>query len=129
MKYSILLAVSSVAAFHLNAGAQGIFSKRDVPIAARTLAKRQAAATRGNDSGENGLGNNANGDLNGQAFCEQFSDLALSDGSQNRAGACSLTVQGAIPSFDNMVSTLIVQPAAGSTVDGSQDMTVVIDIS
>lgn len=103
------------------------FTKRTPTVAALNLMKR-VAATKGNDSGENGLGTNANGELNGQAFCDQNNNLALSDGSQNKAGACSLTVQGAIPSFDNMVSTLIVEPASGAQVDASQDMTVVIDI-
>ncbi|KAI9142736.1 hypothetical protein BKA69DRAFT_1027229, partial [Paraphysoderma sedebokerense] len=38
------------------------------------------------------------------------------DGSQKKTPTCSRTIQGAIPSFDRMVSTIITSPNAGATV-------------
>ncbi|KAJ3064343.1 hypothetical protein HK102_008230, partial [Quaeritorhiza haematococci] len=76
-----------------------------------------------------GAGNQNAGDAaeRGQAFCQaQFPNLALADGSQNRNGACSLTVQGAIPSFNNMVSTIIVSPANGAQIPINQDFEIVV---
>ncbi|KAL3897775.1 MAG: hypothetical protein SGCHY_003191 [Lobulomycetales sp.] len=60
-------------------------------------------------------------------FCvKEFPQLQLADGSQLRAGSCSLTPQGAIPSFDQMVSTLIVEPEDGAELDASKDFVVTI---
>ncbi|KAI8811562.1 hypothetical protein BJ742DRAFT_121053 [Cladochytrium replicatum] len=64
-------------------------------------------------------------------FCKQAKQkhgLTTSDGSQIKTGACSDTPQGAIPSFDNMVSTLIVQPQYDATLDANVDNAVTIDI-
>ncbi|KAJ3096189.1 hypothetical protein HDU96_000843, partial [Phlyctochytrium bullatum] len=61
------------------------------------------------------------------SFCDKnFPNLPLSNGTQIRAGACSQTVQGALPSVDNMVSTLIVAPANGATLKANQPFTVSI---
>ncbi|KAJ3124977.1 hypothetical protein HK098_000697 [Nowakowskiella sp. JEL0407] len=61
-------------------------------------------------------------------FCKK-SGQAESDGSQNKAGACSSTPMGQIPSVDKMVSTLIINPDSGAKVDASKDNTVTIAIS
>ncbi|KAJ1565249.1 hypothetical protein HK096_003801 [Nowakowskiella sp. JEL0078] len=61
------------------------------------------------------------------SFCKS-QNLAPSNGSQNRQGACSSTPQGSIPSFDRMVSTLIIQPDYESTLDASQNNTVTVAI-
>lgn len=66
----------------------------------------------------------------GSQFCSQsFPQLAIADGSQNKAGDCSSTVQGAIPSINNMVSTLIVEPKSGAKIDAKSTITVKILIS
>ncbi|KAJ1550659.1 hypothetical protein HK096_005706, partial [Nowakowskiella sp. JEL0078] len=59
------------------------------------------------------------------AFCLK-SNQAKSDGSQNKAGSCSSTAQGSIPSFDRMVSSLIIQPNNAGTFDASKDTTVTV---
>ena len=46
-------------------------------------------------------------------FCGS-TNIQAANGSQIKEGSCSSTVQGAIPSFDKMVSTLIVEPANGA---------------
>ncbi|KAJ3127014.1 hypothetical protein HK098_006905 [Nowakowskiella sp. JEL0407] len=61
-------------------------------------------------------------------FCKK-SGQAESNGSQNKAGACSSTPMGQIPSVDKMVSTLIINPDSGAKVDASKDNTVTIAIS
>jgi len=43
------------------------------------------------------------------AFCKKTGQQAM-DGTQNRGGDCSSAAQGQIPSVDNMVSTLIIEP-------------------
>ncbi|KAJ3126998.1 hypothetical protein HK098_006889 [Nowakowskiella sp. JEL0407] len=58
-------------------------------------------------------------------FCKD-SGQSSSDGSQNKAGACSSTPQGQIPSVDKMVSTLIIAPDYGDTIDASKNNTVTI---
>ncbi|KAI8999215.1 hypothetical protein BC832DRAFT_565397 [Gaertneriomyces semiglobifer] len=59
-------------------------------------------------------------------FC-QASGLAASDGSQIRTGACSSTPQGAIPSVDNMLSTIITSPANQGTINARENVTVTIN--
>ena len=54
-------------------------------------------------------------------FC-LASNLLASDGTQIKSGSCSSTVQGSIPSVNNMVSTLIVSPSNGQNVDSSKDI-------
>ena len=62
------------------------------------------------------------------SFCQQvFPNLAPSDGTQNRNGACSSTPQGAIPNVNNMVSTIITNPASGATVDRGLPIVVSLD--
>lgn len=56
-------------------------------------------------------------------FCKA-SKLGLSDGTQKRGGSCSSTPQGSLPSAQNMVSTLIVNPDNGAQVDASKDLLV-----
>ncbi|KAI9097066.1 hypothetical protein DFS34DRAFT_580891 [Phlyctochytrium arcticum] len=56
-------------------------------------------------------------------FCKE-SGLLPSDGTQIRNGSCSSLPQGAIPSVDNMISSIIVEPENGGTVDGSKNITV-----
>ncbi|KAJ3093719.1 hypothetical protein HDU97_009139 [Phlyctochytrium planicorne] len=64
---------------------------------------------------------------NGQNFCKQdFPGLKASDGTQNRDGACSSTVQGAIPNVNKMVSTIIIQPANGAKIKLGANFTVSI---
>lgn len=63
-----------------------------------------------------------------QRFCAQFPTLKQGDGNQNKEGQCSFTVQGAVPSFDQMTSTLIIHPDNGATVDNSKNVTVEIAI-
>ncbi|KAJ3120990.1 hypothetical protein HK098_004079 [Nowakowskiella sp. JEL0407] len=58
-------------------------------------------------------------------FCKK-SGQAEANGSQNKQGACSSTPQGSIPSVDKMVSTLIIQPDDGATIDAAKDNTVTI---
>ncbi|KAJ3157407.1 hypothetical protein HDU86_003298 [Geranomyces michiganensis] len=60
-------------------------------------------------------------------FCAA-ANMLPSDGTQIRVGSCSSTAMGAIPSTDNMVSTIITNPAFGATVDASVDMVVAIDM-
>jgi transcription initiation factor TFIID subunit 15 len=60
---------------------------------------------------------------NGADFCNGQS---LTNGQQIKAGSCSITVQGSIPTFDNMVSTIIVNPKNGATVKVGQAFTVTI---
>lgn len=86
-----------------------------------------AANSGGEEFGANEKGVNANGGLNGNEFCAQF-NLNLADGTQNKAGACSITSQGSIPTIDNMVSTLILQPANLEKVDRAREFTIVINV-
>ncbi|RKO84874.1 hypothetical protein BDK51DRAFT_24012, partial [Blyttiomyces helicus] len=51
-----------------------------------------------------------------------------SNGSQILTGACASTPLGAIPTVDNMISSLITHPASGSTIDASTNVNVVIDV-
>jgi hypothetical protein len=59
-------------------------------------------------------GNQTNNNGNRFAnFCAQ-TGLTLADGTQNRNGACSETIQGAIPSVNRMTSTIIINPMNGA---------------
>ncbi|KAI8845542.1 hypothetical protein BC829DRAFT_349406, partial [Chytridium lagenaria] len=65
--------------------------------------------------------------VNNATFCSSnFGGLPISNGTQIRAGACSVTVQGAIPSVDKMVSTIIIQPENGGELKANQPFTVSI---
>jgi hypothetical protein len=58
------------------------------------------------------------------AFCTQ-SGASQATGQQQRNGQlCSSTQQGLIPDVNNMVSTLITDPAPSATVNGAQGFTV-----
>lgn len=59
-------------------------------------------------------------------FCAK-SKLTLADGTQRKGGSCSATVQGDIPSFQNMVSTIIISPASSANIDSSKPMVISID--
>ncbi|PKK66469.1 hypothetical protein RhiirC2_627714, partial [Rhizophagus irregularis] len=48
------------------------------------------------------------------------SKLDKGDGTQNPDGYCVETVMGEIPSVDNMISTLIIKPADGSTIEAKK---------
>ncbi|KAJ3209092.1 hypothetical protein HK099_008592 [Clydaea vesicula] len=78
---------------------------------------------------DNGVDQNGNqvGNLNNKPFCDQFPQLEIGDGTQNRQGQCSLTIQGAVPSFDQMVSTMITSPGNGEVVDPNTDFTISVD--
>ncbi|KAJ3367607.1 hypothetical protein GGF31_007420 [Allomyces arbusculus] len=69
---------------------------------------------------------NANGKLNnGAAFCKSAGfGNAIADGTQKRTVTCSQTVQGVIPAFDKMVSTIILTPASGARIKRGQDINV-----
>ncbi|KAJ3357463.1 hypothetical protein GGF32_001072 [Allomyces javanicus] len=69
---------------------------------------------------------NANGKLNnGAAFCKSAGfGNAIADGTQKRTVTCSQTVQGVIPAFDKMVSTIILTPASGARIKRGQDIAV-----
>ncbi|RKO94536.1 hypothetical protein BDK51DRAFT_17463, partial [Blyttiomyces helicus] len=54
--------------------------------------------------------------------------LESSNGSQILTGICASTPLGAIPTVDNIISSLITHPASGSTIDASTNVTVVIDV-
>ncbi|KAJ3095804.1 hypothetical protein HDU97_006486 [Phlyctochytrium planicorne] len=63
----------------------------------------------------------------GQNFCKQdFPNLKASDGTQNRDGDCSSTVQGAIPNVNKMVSTIILEPANAGKVPAGKAFTIKI---
>ncbi|KAI9190308.1 hypothetical protein H9P43_001742 [Blastocladiella emersonii ATCC 22665] len=75
--------------------------------------------------GNNNAGANKGGDAAGSApirglsnnaqFCNQVGlGRAVADGTQKKTVTCSRTVQGAIPSFENMVSTIILAPQNGA---------------
>ncbi|KAI9204988.1 uncharacterized protein BJ171DRAFT_423587, partial [Polychytrium aggregatum] len=65
-------------------------------------------------------------------FCRQIFQenraVQASNGSQIKTGACSSTPMGQIPTFNNMVSTLITNPVAGATLNAAVDNTVTIDL-
>ncbi|KAJ3088428.1 hypothetical protein HK102_008770 [Quaeritorhiza haematococci] len=66
----------------------------------------------------------------GQGFCQaRFPQLALSDGTQNKGGACSLTVQGAIPSFDKMVSSVITEPKNGASIPAAAPFQITVRVN
>ena len=48
----------------------------------------------------------------------------LNDGTQIKTGSCSATIQGAIPSIDKMISTLIISPKNGATLSAGKNITV-----
>ncbi|KNE64738.1 hypothetical protein AMAG_10087 [Allomyces macrogynus ATCC 38327] len=80
----------------------------------------------GNAGKKAGDAANANGKLNnGAAFCKSAGfGNAIADGTQKRTVTCSQTVQGVIPAFDKMVSTIILTPASGTRVKRGQDIAV-----
>ncbi|KAI9176007.1 hypothetical protein H9P43_006371 [Blastocladiella emersonii ATCC 22665] len=68
-----------------------------------------------NNAGNGGNKNGQTGLVNGADFCKQVGlGNALADGTQKRTSTCSGTVQGAIPDFNNMVSTVIFTPENGA---------------
>ncbi|TPX54689.1 hypothetical protein PhCBS80983_g05849 [Powellomyces hirtus] len=60
-------------------------------------------------------------------FCTN-SNMVQSDGTQIRDGSCSSTALGAIPSVDNMVSTIITTPKSGANVQAGQDNVIAVDM-
>ncbi|KAI8814991.1 hypothetical protein BJ742DRAFT_671051, partial [Cladochytrium replicatum] len=52
--------------------------------------------------------------------------IAVADGTQNKAGSCTSTSQGALPSFDRMTSTIIVNPQQGATIFADKENVVQI---
>jgi hypothetical protein len=58
-------------------------------------------------------------DNNDNDICKN-SNLDKGDGTQNHDGYCVETVIGEIPDEDNMISTLIIEPADGSTIDANK---------
>ncbi|KAJ3088429.1 hypothetical protein HK102_008771, partial [Quaeritorhiza haematococci] len=83
-----------------------------------------------NNEGGNGGNNGGGGDADaarGDAFCSaNFPNMRLGDGSQNKQGSCSLTVQGQLPSFDKMVSSLITEPQDGETLPLNQPFSITV---
>jgi hypothetical protein len=65
---------------------------------------------------------------NGVSFCSLsgYSRELLSNGTQQRFSTCSTTVLGILPSFDNMVSTIILNPANGETINSGSNITIKI---
>ncbi|KAI8814275.1 hypothetical protein BJ742DRAFT_330248 [Cladochytrium replicatum] len=61
-------------------------------------------------------------------FCQQMQKRGIvpADGTQNKAGSCSSTVQGAIPKVEKMVSTFIIAPKSGSTIFADVNNTITI---
>ncbi|KAI9095778.1 hypothetical protein DFS34DRAFT_581762, partial [Phlyctochytrium arcticum] len=53
----------------------------------------------------------------------------LGDGSQIRSGFCSPTAQGALPSTERMVSTLITSPANNANLTVGQEFTVRLNVA
>lgn len=79
----------------------------------------------GNGGGGGGKGGGGGGGGGGAGFC---SGKTATGGKQNKASSCSATIQGNIPSFDNMVSTLIISPKNGAKVDTTKTLAVTIDV-
>ncbi|KAJ1553285.1 hypothetical protein HK096_008500, partial [Nowakowskiella sp. JEL0078] len=67
----------------------------------------------------------ADGKPNDKRFCN---GKTLRDGTQNKQGSCSTTVQGDIPVFDSMVSTLIISPKNGQTLKVGEAFTIAVDV-
>ncbi|KNC97194.1 uncharacterized protein SPPG_07582 [Spizellomyces punctatus DAOM BR117] len=88
------------------------------------LAVSLPAAYTQNVGRDNGI---AVGQFPDAAFCTS-TGLAASDGTQNRAGACSSTPQGAVPNVNRMVSTIITKPKNAETIDAKKEMVVVVDM-
>ncbi|KAJ3190653.1 hypothetical protein HDU67_006190, partial [Dinochytrium kinnereticum] len=66
-------------------------------------------------------------DVADASFCsDNFGDRPILDGTQIRNGSCSITVQGAIPKVENMVSTIIIAPENGAILNAEQPFTVTI---
>jgi len=62
---------------------------------------------------------------NGAEFCKAIGQGgAIADGTQKRTSTCSITVQGTIPTFENMVSSIITSPGNGSTIKAGTDFKV-----
>src|SRR5438045_4096314 len=59
------------------------------------------------------------GKNNDNDICKK-SKLDKGDGTQNPDGYCVETVMGEIPNDDNMISTLIIRPADGSTLKANK---------
>jgi hypothetical protein len=71
--------------------------------------------------------NNQNNNVNFCANVQTTFGLVKSDGTQNRAGACSETIQGAIPPATKMVSTIISTPANGAILGIQEPFTVTVN--
>ncbi|KAJ3126562.1 hypothetical protein HK098_007391 [Nowakowskiella sp. JEL0407] len=67
----------------------------------------------------------ADGKRNNGSFCN---GKVIRNGTQNKKGSCSPTVQGDIPSFDNMVSTLIISPKNGAKIKLGEKFTIAVDV-
>ncbi|KAI8819158.1 uncharacterized protein EV422DRAFT_119800 [Fimicolochytrium jonesii] len=65
--------------------------------------------------------------IGGNAFCQQFNGLAITNGQPVPAGGCATTIQGALPEAVNMPSTMIVSPANGATIRRGQNIPVVVN--
>ena len=65
---------------------------------------------------------------NGLSFCSKagYTSNLISNGTQQRFSTCSITVFGSIPSFDNMVSTIILEPTNGELITKGNNITVKI---
>lgn len=61
-------------------------------------------------------------------FCKDSGQTA-GDGTQLQTGYCQSVIQGQVPATRNMVSTIILQPANGATVDRNKDFDCVIQIA
>ncbi|KAL7747415.1 hypothetical protein RI367_007169 [Sorochytrium milnesiophthora] len=68
------------------------------------------------------------GDIANQArFCGLVGlSNAIADGTQKKTQTCSQTIQGAIPDFTRMVSSIITQPQNGATVAANTDLQVAV---
>src|ERR1043165_6305654 len=64
---------------------------------------------------DKGKGKGKGKDNNDNDICKN-SKLDKGDGTQNPDGYCVETVIGEVPDEDNMISTLIIEPADGSTL-------------
>jgi hypothetical protein len=65
---------------------------------------------------------------NGVDFCSLagYTQDLLSNGTQRQISTCSTTTMGALPSFENMVSTIILQPQNSDIVPLNTNVTVII---
>jgi hypothetical protein len=52
-----------------------------------------------------------------------LSDKTLGDGTQNRDGSCVETFMGEIPDFNNMVTTIIIEPKNNDVIEANKNFT------